>query len=189
MSAETLEQAFASTASVLVNVKADQLDDPTPCASWTVRDLINHIVGATTFFTVMAETGQPPSGGGTPPDFTDGDFNATFREGAKRAVAAFRADGVMEKIFTLPFAQLPGSVFVNIAATDTFTHGWDLARATKQPSHLDPALAAQLLEGAKMALPDAMRGPDGVALFGPRVEVSDSASPADQLAAFLGRTP
>jgi len=189
VSADTLEQAFASTGSVLANVKADQLDNPTPCASWKVRDLINHIVGATTFFAVIAETGQAPGGGTAPPDLSAGDFNATFSEGARRAVAAFRSDGVMDKILTLPFGQLPGSVFVNIAATDTFTHGWDLARATNQAVELDPALATQLLEGAKMALPDAMRGSDGQAPFGRRVEISESAPPADQLAAFLGRMP
>jgi uncharacterized protein (TIGR03086 family) len=189
MSVETLEKAFASTAGVLANVKADQLDDPTPCASWKVRDLINHIVGGTTFFAVAAETGAAPGRGGPRTDFTAGDFNAAFEQGAKRAVAAFRADGAMDKIMTVPIGQVPGSIFVNIAATDAFAHGWDLAQATGQSTQLDPVLAAQLLEGAKMALPDALRGADGEAPFGPRVEVSESAPPADQLAGFLGRTP
>jgi hypothetical protein len=34
-----------------------------------------------------------------------------------------------------------------------------------------------------------MRGPDGRAPFGPRVEVAESAPPADRLAAFEGRHP
>jgi uncharacterized protein (TIGR03086 family) len=189
MTAETLEKSFASTAAILANVKADQLDKPTPCASWKVRDLVNHIVGGTTFFAVTAETGEAPGRGGVPTDFSAGDFSATFEKGAKRAVAAFRAEGAMDKIMTLPFGQLPGSTFVNIAATDTFTHGWDLARATGQSTELDPELAANLLKGARMALPDTMRGPDGKAPFGPRVEVAESAPLADQLAGFLGREP
>jgi uncharacterized protein (TIGR03086 family) len=152
-----------------------------------VRDLINHIVGGATFFAVTAETGEAPKGGAT--DFTAGDFNAAFEAGAKRAVAAFQADGAMEKTMTLPFGQLPGAVFVNIAATDAFTHGWDLAKATGQSTRLDPALAGQLLANAKAVFPDAMRGEDRVAPFGPRVDVPESAPPADQLAGFLGRTP
>ena len=189
MSADILQKAFASTAAVLANVKADQLDDPTPCASWKVRDLLNHVVGGTYFFATIAETGQPPEGAGAggAPDFTSGDFNAAFEQGAKRAVAAFRADGAMEKQMTLPFGQLPGAVFVNIAATDTFAHGWDLARATGQGTDLDPDVARQLLENARGFLPDAMRGPDGQAPFGPRVDVPENAPPADQLAGFLGR--
>jgi uncharacterized protein (TIGR03086 family) len=187
MSAETLERAFASTAAVLANVKADQLDDPTPCVSWKVRDVINHVVGGTTFFTVVAETGEMP-GGGAPVDHSSRDFNADYAVGARQAVAAFRAEGVMEKMMTLNFAVLPGAVFVNIAATDAFVHGWDLARATgQQADQLDPALAAELLEGARVALPDALRGPDGKAPFGPRVDVPTSAPVADQLAGFLGR--
>lgn len=187
MSADALQKAFTSTAAVLANVKTDQLDDPTPCASWKVRDLLNHVVGGTYFFAAIAETGQPPADQEAPPDFASGDFNASFEEGAKRAVAAFRAEGAMEKQMTLPFGQLPGSVFVNIAATDSFAHGWDLARATGQGTDLDPDLARQLLENARAFLPDAMRGPDGQAPFGPRVEVPESAPPADQLAGFLGR--
>ena len=38
-------------------------------------------------------------------------------------------------------------------------------------------------------LPDAMRGPEGQAPFGPRVEVADSLPAADRLAAFQGRRP
>jgi uncharacterized protein (TIGR03086 family) len=187
MSADALERAFASTGAVLANVKADQLDDPTPCASWKVRDLVNHVVGGTHFFATIAETGQPPAGQGAPPDLASGDFNAIYAEGSRRAVAAFRAEGAMEKQMTLPFGQLPGAVFVNIAATDAFAHGWDLARATGQSTDLDPELARQLLENARGFLPDAMRGPDGQAPFGPQVEVPETAPPADQLAGFLGR--
>ena len=187
MSADALEKAFASAAGVLANVKADQLDDPTPCASWKVRDLLNHLVGGTWFFATIAETGQPPTDLDAAPDFATGDFNASYEEGAARAVTAFRAEGAMEKQMSLPFGQLPGAVFVNIAATDAFAHGWDLARATGQSTDLDPDLARQLLENARAFLPDAMRGPDGQAPFGPRVDVSESAPPADQLAGFLGR--
>jgi uncharacterized protein (TIGR03086 family) len=189
MSADTLEQAFASTARILANVSADQLDSPTPCRSWKVRDLVNHIVGGASFFAVTAETGEAPSGGGAVPDFAAGDFCADFDEGATRAVSAFRAEGAMDKMMTLPFGQLPGAVFVNIAATDTFTHGWDLAKATGQSTNLEPALATELLARAWAALPDSMRGPEGQAAFGPMVEVAESAPPADQLAGFLGRTP
>lgn len=62
MSAEILEQSFASTAAVLAQVTADQLDGRTPCASWSVRDLVNHVVGGATFFAVTAETGAAPTG-------------------------------------------------------------------------------------------------------------------------------
>ena len=66
-------------------------------------------------------------------------------------------------------------------------HGWDLAKATGQPSDLNPELASQVLDNAKKAIPDTFRGPDGKAPFGPALDAPAGAPPADQLAAFLGR--
>ena len=187
MSADVLQQAFASTSGVLARITPDQLDRPTPCTSWTVRNVVNHLVGGTTFFAVTAETGVAPEPveGANP---AGGDFAAAYAQGAQRAVAAFRADGAMEKTMKMPYGDLPGSIFVWIAAIDTFTHGWDLAVATGQSTDLDPALAAQLLEAAAV-IPDAMRGPDGEAPFGLKADVPDPATAADELAAFLGRRP
>ncbi len=181
-----LAQAFASTAGVLAEVDAQQLDGATPCASWQVRQLINHIVGGAISFAVTAETGAAPAGGDAR-DFCEGDFVTEFNKGAARAVKAFEADGAMDKTMTLPFGDLPGGVFVNIATIDTFTHGWDLAKATGQSTDLDPELAASLLGIAQAFLSDALRGPDGTAPFGAAVAAAAGASPADELAAFLGR--
>jgi uncharacterized protein (TIGR03086 family) len=185
-STEILERAFASTRGVLGNVTPAQLDESTPCASWDVRALVNHIVGGTHYFAGSVRGDFEPSA--VAPDFAAGDFMAGFDDGAAQAVAAFGAPGNAEKMITLPFATLPGATFMGIAATDSFAHGWDLARSTGQPTDLDPTLAAQLLENARVFLPDALRGPDGTAPFGPLVEARASASPADQLAAFLGRS-
>jgi uncharacterized protein (TIGR03086 family) len=91
-------------------------------------------------------------------------------------------------MITLPFGVLPGAAFMGLATTDTFTHGWDLAKATGQDIDLDPELAGQLLAGAKATIPDAVRGADGAAPFGPAMPCDDSAPSASQLAAFLGRT-
>jgi len=76
MSAELLGKAFASTASVLDAMPPDTLDDPTPCASWDVRALIDHIVGTTEFCATTAETGLAP----TPQahDYASGDFERRF---------------------------------------------------------------------------------------------------------------
>ncbi len=184
MSTELLEQAIASTRTVLAGVSKEQLGDDTPCAKWKVSDLINHIVGGQYFFEAGAK-GQPPAGGET--DYSAGDFLLAFDEGAQRCVAAFRADGVMSKMLTLPFGQMPGAAFVGLAATDTFAHGWDLAKATGQNTDLAPELAAQLLMGAKQSISPAFRSPEGT-VFGPEQSAPAGAGNADQLAAFLGRT-
>jgi uncharacterized protein (TIGR03086 family) len=191
MSVELLQRAVAGTREILSKVPPDQLDKTTPCASWKVRDLVNHIVGSTYWFAATVETGVAPASeddiGG--PDVTSGDVMAAFADGSKKAIDAFSAPGAMEKTLKLPFGEMPGAAFVMMAANDQFQHGWDLAKATGQTTALDPELAAQLLGFAKAAIPDAFRGPDGKAPFGPAVPVSGSANAVDQLAGFLGRAP
>lgn len=183
MATEALEQAIASTREVLVGVSKDQLGADTPCAQWKVSDLINHIVGGQSFFEVGV-TGAPPAAGET--NYSATDFVAAFDEASQRCVAAFSADGVMQKMLTLPFGQMPGAAFVGLAATDTFTHGWDLAKATGQNTDLAPALAAALHEGAKQSISPAFRSAEG-SVFGLEQSAPAGASNADQLAAFLGR--
>jgi uncharacterized protein (TIGR03086 family) len=183
MSTEIIEQAVATTRGVLANVSPDQYDRPTPCASWDVRALINHVVGGTHFY-VAAMTGTPWSAA---TDYTTGDVVAAYNDGATAAIAAFGAPGAMEQMVELPFGTLPGAVFVGIASTDQFTHAWDLARATGQDTDLEPGFALQLLDNARAVLPDEVRGAEGAALFGAKQDTAGNASNADQLAAFLGR--
>ena len=185
MTVEPLEQAIRSTRAVLRSVDRDDLSRSTPCASWKVSDLVNHIVGGQFFF-ATAVNGEQPSG--DPQDYAAGDFVAEFDRGAAASVAAFGQEGAMERTVHLPFGDLPGAVFVGIASTDTFIHGWDLAKATDQETDLEPELAAALLAQVGPFLPASFRGPEGKAAFAPEQVAPDGASNADRLAAFLGRT-
>jgi len=188
MSIEPLEMAFTSTRAIVATVTPDQLDLPTPCASWKVRNVINHLVGLSGWF------GEGIRAGVTPPqpretDYTDGDFLAAYDDGIRASLAAFGAPGALDQTVKLPFGDFPGTMFLGLATNDTFTHGWDLAKATCQSTDLNPPLAEQLLAQARAAIPESFRGPDGTAPFGPIVDVADAAPAADRLAAFLGRTP
>ena len=178
-----LEQAIAATRGIITNVGPDQLDDPTPCVSWKVRDLINHLIGSQVFF-IGALGGTPPEGG---PDFASGDFVKAYDDASAAALTAFAQEGVAERTFTLPFGELPGSAVGSILATDTFTHGWDLAKATGQSTDLDPELAVALLNGARNVISDGARGEDGKSPFAALQHAPDGSTRADELAAFLGR--
>ncbi len=186
MSTAPYEQAIASAKAVLAGVKANQIDAATPCASWKVSDLLNHLVGEQFWFATVAK-GEPMSDAKSP-DFAAGDFKSVFAQGSADALAALRVDGAMEKKMQVPWGEMSGSDFVGIAAVDTFAHAWDLARATGQNTDLNPELAAALLEGARVGIPKEFRGADGVAPFGAEQKAPAGASKADELAAFLGRT-
>jgi uncharacterized protein (TIGR03086 family) len=179
----SLARALQGTLAILAKVRPEDLDEPTPCASWDVRALVNHFVGTARWWAAIISE----DGGVTEADYAAGDFVAAYEESIRIAVAAFGADGALDRTIRLPFGEFPGPVLLNLATMEQFTHGWDLARAIGRPVDLDPGLAAGLLGQARLAISDAYRGPDGQALFGPAREAPAGAGPADQLAAFLGR--
>lgn len=179
-----LHTAVDSTLSVLRTADRRDLDKPTPCASWDVRALINHFVGTGRWW---AATLRGEDGPADDEDYAAGDFVAAYEESIRVALDAFGADGALERMVKLPFGEFPGAVVQGFAATDQFTHGWDLARALGRDTDLAPDLAVALLDLAKVSIGDSLRGPDPEAPFGPARQAPGGASAADRLAAFLGR--
>ena len=181
-----LQRVVDTTNGVLENTTPEQLGAQTLCSEWTVKDLINHMVGGATMFAISAEQGSVPDAmlgqlmGG---DNVGADPQAAWQTAATRALAAFEQPGAMEKIVKLPFGEMPAGIALNIAIFDVATHAVDLARATGQ--HVTDA---ELLEGA-LAMGRQMVGPDlrvpGV--FGDEQAIDDSASVEDRLLAFAGR--
>ena len=185
MSTAPLDQAVATARAVLANITPEQLDAPSPCASWKVADVINHVIGGQHFFATIMRGEQMQ---GDAPNFAAGDYLAAFDTATSACRNAFLADGAMERMIALPFGTMPGAAVVGIVATDTLTHAWDIAKATGQSTNLAPDLAEGLLQGVRGAIQDSFRGDDGTAPFGPERTPADGATNADRLAAFLGRT-
>jgi uncharacterized protein (TIGR03086 family) len=187
-----LSAAFDSTMGVLRKVEPHDLAKPTPCQSWDVAALINHIVSAARWWAVMV-SGDAGLGAAEGADFVGsdgnggGDFVAAYEESIRVTLGAFAAEGAAERMVTAPFGEFPGAVLAKFAATDQFTHGWDLARAIGQDTDLAPDLATALLAQAQVSITDDLRGPDTEASFGPMRSAPDGATAADQLAAYLGR--
>jgi len=188
MTTENLERAYAAARGVIANVKPDQLDDSTPCVSWDVRELLNHMIGGSFWAATAVKNGNADVIEALATDYGDRDLVATFDEGIEQSVAAFGAPGAQEGSVTLPFGTLPVPMFMGIITTDAFTHAWDLARATGQPTDLDPEFAEQLLNGARGFIQPAFRGEDGQLPFGAEQPAPANATNADALAAFLGRS-
>jgi len=183
MSTQPLQMAQDVVRQVMQNVSDDQLSQQTPCSSWDVAGLINHMVGGNQFF-ASGVRGQAPSVEET--NWAAGDWRAAYDEQASAALAAFSEDGALERMVELPFGTMPGAAFMGFAMTDTFQHAWDLAKATGQDTNLAPEMAQQLLAQCQQSIQDEFRGPEG-APFGAQAECADDACAADQLAAFLGR--
>jgi uncharacterized protein (TIGR03086 family) len=184
MDTNPLKTAIGSTRKILGAVQKNDLDKATPCESWKIRDVINHVVGNTSWVAGAVNVGE--AGPRPDDDLASGDFVAAYDKGGAAALEAF-GDAADDTMVKLPFGEFPAGMFIGIVTTDQFVHGWDIAKALGQDTDLEPELAAQLLAGSRAAIADAFRGPDGQAPFGAEREASTGASAADQLAAFLGR--
>jgi len=181
-----LQRVVDETTGVIDKIGPDQLGDPTPCTEWTIRDLINHITGGSTMFAVSAEQGSVPDDlmaqlmGG---DNLGDDYKGAWGAASARAMAVFAQPGVLERIVTLPFGEMPAGIALNIAIFDVATHATDLAQATGQTIADTELLEAALEMGRKMIGPD-MRQPG---LFGAEQPAPADAPVTDRLLAFAGR--
>ena len=183
MNPSVLAQAQDVARGVLVNVTPDQLDSATPCSQWNVSQLIDHLVGGQHWARSAVAGVDSESGDGS----AQRDYVAIFDHAAKNNLAAFSEDGALQRTVNPGFGDMPAVALMGLSMTDTFTHAWDLARATGQDTDLAPELASQLLEQSRQSIQPAFRSEDG-SIFGFEQSAPEGASPADRLAAFLGRS-
>jgi uncharacterized protein (TIGR03086 family) len=170
---ESYRQASTWTAEKVAN--ASDLDAPTPCDQWKVRDLLNHMLDTQRYFASAArgEDASPP--GPTPPSLLSAEPAADFEKARTDVLQEFGRDGVIEK--TGPS--------LGIAFADQLLHGWDLARATGQDTTMPEGLADLAYECIHGKFTDEQR--KGV--FGPEVSVDERATSQQRLLAYTGRDP
>jgi uncharacterized protein (TIGR03086 family) len=172
-------RASAGALVVAEQVRPDQLDGPTPCSAWTVQDLLDHLVGGTSYLGAAIA--------GTEPVAPTGSTAADFRAGVEACLDGLAQPGALEWTCTSPLG-FEWTVQEATAGTfmDVLIHTWDLATATGQPADLDPELVDACVA---MFLPDMPEQGRAAGIVGPAVPVGDDATPQDRLLAAMGRTP
>ena len=165
-------------AGVVGGITPDQLDRPTPCTEFSVRGVLEHMIGGATAF-AAAYRGEPP----TEPDLSD--VLAGFGPALENLGGAVSAPGALDRRIAAPFGDVDGEFFARFIVLDGLLHGWDLATATGQAYHPPDELVAAVDAYARQAI-DPLR--DGTT-FAQAVEPALDASPIERLAAFSGRRP
>jgi uncharacterized protein (TIGR03086 family) len=174
------DRAVAVANDVIAAVKPDQLDHPTPCTDWSVRQLLNHLVGGNLMFASIVTDAPRPD---RSVDHLGDDPLGAFQDTVLDLRTLFSADGVLAATYDTPIGRGPGSQLVTMRVVEMTVHSWDLAKATGQSTDLDPELAEECLVTLRAAT---ARGRDG-GPFGPERPAPEGASAADRLAAFAGR--
>lgn len=174
---EQLDEVGALLGQVVGNITPEQLDNPTPCAKFAVRDVLQHMIsGATAFAAAYRNTDAPE-----PPQ---GDELGNFGPVLGDLVSAMNADGALQRTVQAPFGEVDGETFARFVAFDGLVHGWDMATATGQPYAPSATLVDEVASFAAAALEPLRDGET----FAEATSAPADATPIERLAALSGRS-
>jgi uncharacterized protein (TIGR03086 family) len=178
---DLLAAAAPRAVTVVRAISDDQLDLPTPCAEYTVRELTNHLFQVVINFQALAAR-QAVDWAEKPDYLTDG-WRERFATETERLVEAW-ADPAAEEGVS-PGMGLPQRTVGIMVLVDLTVHAWDLARATGQPYDAEPA-TTDALDAFMHEMGDMGQR---MGAFGAPVDVPPEATPFDRVLARTGRHP
>ncbi len=141
--------AAARTVPVVRGIDDGQLSDPTPCARFQVRDLMNHLFQVVVNFQALATKREADFD--AKPDFLDGDWRGRFDDEARKLVDAWSDPAALEG--TSPRFGLPQAAVSNLVLVDLTVHGWDLAQGTGQAYAPSPEVVAAVIPFTEQMAP------------------------------------
>ena len=180
---EQLASILPALTALVDRIQPAQLNSPTPCATFTVHDVLGHMIvlGGSFAYWFHGEDppalNAPPAHGGVPAD--------EFRKTMDDLLAAIESPGAMDRTISIPMGEMPGSTFARLVAFDGLIHGWDLASATGQPYDIPAAVIASVDTFARGALTPEMRDGD---TFKEATTAPAGATQLERLVAFSGRS-
>ncbi len=156
----------------------EQLDAPTSCDKFAVRNVLEHMIGGAAMFgaAFRGEASVESSG--------EVDLRRAFPLAMTALRASVDSPGAMERTISSPFGDMPGDTFARLVAMDGLVHGWDIATATGLTYDPPEDVVAAVDGFTRQALTDDLRDGD---TFAAAIEPPVGASPIERLVAFTGR--
>lgn len=161
---------------VIAGIRPDQLDQQTPCATFTVRGVLEHMISGATAF-AAAYRGEEPA------EADAQDPVAALQRALGDLGDAISAPGALDRTIQAPFGEIDGESFARFVVLDGLVHGWDMATATGQP-YQPPAELVAAADGFARNVLDPLRDGD---TFAAAVTPDPDATPIERLAAYTGR--
>ncbi len=174
-----LDQILPMLDELVSSLDDDQLDGPTACANFDVRNILEHMIGGATTFASAFRGQEPPTALAPPADVV-----AMFPLAMAELRSAVHSPGALERTIAAPFGEVPGETFARFVAMDGLVHGWDIATATGRAYDPPADVVAAVTAFTQQAISDDMRDGD---TFAAAVDAPAGASPIAQLAALTGR--
>ena len=176
---ELLERALGYTRGALLHVRPAHLHRPTPCAGWSLDQLLDHMHDALDAFT----EGADGTIAAEQPRCALDVRVATLQAKACGLLGAWSRPSTPDHVLVggLP---VPTAVITRAAALEITTPGWDVAQATGRGTPVPDDLARELGSVAVRLVDPADRG----TRFAPPLHPGPGAGPGEALLAFLGRS-
>lgn len=184
-------RAVLGTVDIAELVTDERLTDPTPCAGWSVGDLLAHMAVQHRGFAAAARGhgADPALWHPRPPG---PHTRAEYRESAAEVLAAFAEPDVPQRLFAMPEfgpgVTVPGHRAIGFHLVDYVVHGWDLARALGVGYPWDPDFAEPVLRIVEK-VPDGPERESPGAPFARALPDGDSGTPLERILRLLGRSP
>lgn len=160
---------------------------PTPCAQWTVAQVLQHAAGDQLAWAMALGVGTGPAENPfAPSGFIEAGIDDLVEPAlatARTAWSGVRSDD--DAVPTpLPVGPLPAWTAAGACALDAAVHAWDIAAALGRPGFLPSSLAEQILPAAR-----AVVEPLRAFAYAPALSPQPDDDATAQLLRYLGRDP
>ncbi|MEV7281409.1 TIGR03086 family metal-binding protein [Streptomyces sp. NPDC093111] len=176
----------AEAARVTRGITPRQLDEPSACTDWTVRELANHLVlySAHGLEHRALRTQLPEET--VQRDFTaDADWSERYAAQLDRALAAWEKPEAWEGEVDLGGSSVAAPEIASMLVKELALHGWDLATSTGRTFEIPEDTAVFVLDVVERYA-EVFRQYEG---FAEPVTVPGTADPFTRALALSGRTP
>ena len=189
--APDLAPAAERLADLVLGVPDSLLSEPTPCAEYTLGDLVDHVGGFAVAFTAAARKASADAVEAPRPgdaaQLEDG-WRTRIARDLRGMAEAWRDPQAWTGMTQVGGVELPGEAAGVIGLDELVVHGWDVARASRQPYGCDTASLEGVLSFVALDSPmGQMARSNGI--FGPAVEVPDGSPLLDRVIGLAGRQP
>jgi uncharacterized protein (TIGR03086 family) len=180
---DQLREILPRVVTTVERIRPDQLDAPTPCTEFRVRDVIDHLVVVGTRFAHLFRGEEPSLVDPPAADATEVPVTELW-EVFDDLVDAAQSPGAMDRTISLPVAEMSGDAFARLFAVDGLVHGWDLATATGQAYEPPDEVVYPATSFALRSITPAMRH---AGMFHGPATPPPGATPLEHLIAHTGR--
>jgi uncharacterized protein (TIGR03086 family) len=174
---DQFDALFPAVGEVVGRLEPEQLEAPTACSEFTVRGVLEHMIGGATAFAGAFR-------GATPVTPVDGDVLTQFGAAMTELRSAVGSTGALDRTIEAPFGQVPGDAFARFVVLDGLVHGWDISTSTGHPYAPPAELVDDVHSFARQAITPAMRQ---AGMFADATVPPADATPLEQLVALTGR--